>query len=252
MCSSDLEINNKEHGQLVFGLSYGRSLIILPKILKLYQQRYPNIRITVKNEMTSLMEKMTINDEIDLFLGVNPNESPYLEQIFLNMETIYIALSDNLLHRYFSNNYPDCIIQFSNGIDLHELENIPFCIHPSESITSQIIQNFMNKERINLNYPIIINGNEIQLELAMQDCCACFCQSFLLPFVKNLNSISPKNKLRIFPIKNFDIKYQIALVHRKNTTLPTSTKYFISLIKQYTINQLEANSSILYSLAKID
>ena len=243
------EMKNEEGGQLVYGSSYGRTLIMFPSILRSFQESYPKVLVTVKNEMTSLMEKMTINGEIDVFIGVNTKKSPNLNQILLNMETIYIALSDNLLRRHFGNEYPDCVMRFSNGIDLHELQNIPFCIHPSESITNKIIQDFMKTEQITLNYPIIVNGNEIQLELAQKSCCACFCQSFLLPFVSNLNSISRKNKLHVFPIKNFDIKYPISLVYRKDAALPGYTKHFISLVKQYIINQGERNGYILGKLS---
>ena len=232
------EIKGNNIGTLRFGLSVGRALQLLPNIFPSFHSCYPNIYLNTEFGMTEDLCIQVGNGNLDFLLGLSiPEEKYRIKLIPLAKERITLAISDNLLIRYFPKEYPQCKYSFLSGIDIHNFVNIPFLRNPSVSRTAKIIEHYCQDESIKLHYIATINSNMTQLTLAAKDCGACFFPEFLTSYGNWLNQNSGKlQHLNFFPIKNLKTVSQISLGYLEDKHLMEYEKYFINLIQQAFLN----------------
>lgn len=239
------EMKSNDSGTLIFGSSMGRAIDLLPNILPQFLQRYPSVNIISKFEMTSDMEVQIREGKFHLFLGLSPSPSPDLEIIPLTFESLCFAISDEALLKYFPEDYPQCKLRFAAGVDLKEFTHVPFMINPQSSRSNTLVNRFLERQNLNLNFAINANSNELHIALASRGCGACFFPQFLSSYVNRLNKASkPMQQLNVFPVIGMDEGNEIALVHLKNTVIPNYMKYFILLTRQYFASGFETIDSL--------
>lgn len=231
------EVKNSDSGTFVFGCSMGRAIDLFPHVLPQFQARYPKVTFISKFEMTTIMEEQLVHGDLNLFLGLSPRSSANVEVIPLIYEALCFAISDETLLKYFPEEYPECKLRFSNGVDLREFRHIPFMINPQTSRSNSVVNRFLEKQQLNLNFSIIANSNELQLSLASQGCGACFFPQFLTTYVNRLNrNNKPMQQLNVFPVIGMDGGNEICLAYPKKAAVPGYMKYFILLVRQYFSN----------------
>lgn len=228
-------------GQIHFGISYGRAFDIVPKLLSSFRHIYPQVKITVSLANTLEFRRQILAGEMDIAVGLSPEPAPELETIEITKESIYLAITDRMLQRYFPDNYPDCKYRFRNGVDLHEFEHIPFCFNPSSEHIRKYMNQYFEKENLHLSFMVITGSNELNINLC--DSLGCFCLQFLLPHVKNYNQHSPDNQINIFPIPGLSECNTITLMYRKDRQMPQYLKHFTEVLQQIVSEQLYIFSS---------
>lgn len=67
------EMKVLEWGVIRLGVSDTISRYILPKQLKKFSRQHPGIRISIRNGTSAELEKMLLNEEVDLVVGFRPN-----------------------------------------------------------------------------------------------------------------------------------------------------------------------------------
>lgn len=227
------ELNETNHGTIHFGTSFGRALQLIPIVFPAFHKRYPNVHLDVKFDMTAGLAESTFNGNLDLFLGISMPDNPNLQRIHLADEKIYLAISDELLLRYFPQSYPECKLQFASGIRLKDFSHIPFTRNPEVSTMNHIVSKYCEKEHLNLTYIATANSNGLQLSLASKGCSACLFPQFLSPLGNMLNLVGGNlEHINLYPVTDLDYENEISLFHRKEKHLPQYMKYFITLIQQ--------------------
>lgn len=131
------DIRNQQQGLLRIGFSSMRGVSFLPIMLKNFAQRYPNIEIQYEEQWIQTLEKMLLNNELDVAFFDLVDKHPKLayEHIFLDTAVVY--MSKQLAET--------CTIEKRDGylypwIDIRELADKPFIRNFPEQNTERIIQ----------------------------------------------------------------------------------------------------------------
>ena len=78
------DIHGVGYGELVFGLSYTRGRLILPRIFPVLESNYPNLNIKVVIEPVHTMEKLLLSGAVDIAMGFEDLfESPRVTKILI-------------------------------------------------------------------------------------------------------------------------------------------------------------------------
>lgn len=239
------EVKGNDTGTLIFGISMGRAIDLLPNVLPQFLQRYPGVNIITPFKMTGDMENQIREGKLHLFLGLSPNPASDLEIISLTYESFCFGISDEALLKYFPEEYPQCKLRFASGVDLKEFRHVPFMINPQSSRSNTLINRFLEQQNLNLNFAINANSNELHIALASRGCGACFFPQFLSSYVNRLNKANkPMQQLNVFPVIGMNEGNEMALVHLKNAVVPNYMNYFILLVRQYFSSGFEKIDSL--------
>jgi DNA-binding transcriptional LysR family regulator len=146
-CRALIDLKNGERGNLIVGASQTIGTYLLPRVLALFAQRYPQINLKVQVNSTRLIAKHIVNREIDIaivggdiphefnknllvesfvedeFSLIVPRSHPFAEKKLITKEDLYhlkfITLNSNSTIRKFIDN-----ILTQNNIQTKQLKTI--------------------------------------------------------------------------------------------------------------------------------
>jgi DNA-binding transcriptional LysR family regulator len=153
-CRALIDLKNGERGNLIVGASQTIGTYLLPRVLALFAQNYPQIDIKVQVNSTRIIAKNIINREIDLAIvgGKIPNE-----------------LAKNLIIENFVEDEFSLIIPKShpfaikNIISKEDLYNLNFITLNSNSTIRKFIDTILIQNRIEIKQlKIIMQLNSIE------------------------------------------------------------------------------------------
>lgn len=81
------EMKKLEWGVLRLGVSDTVSRYILPKYIKEFSIKYPKVRISIRSGTSSELEKMILNEIVDIVVGFKPRHIEEIE--FVTMQTLH-------------------------------------------------------------------------------------------------------------------------------------------------------------------
>jgi len=226
------DIKESRCGTIRFGITEGRYSILVPKLLKEFHQLYPKVELMIHRAQSPDMQKMVVNNTLDLFLsGTNNLVTPNLKYETIINENMYIVISDNLLKRYFSNQYPGCKEIFARGIDLHQFKDVPFVLSERNFNSRILLEQYLSQLQLSLNCINEMTQPDIHILLCAEDYAASFCLSMYLTLINQLNQ-SPltQSQLNVFPIKGFTAVNPLALVYHKNKYFPSYINHFKEVV----------------------
>ncbi len=234
-------IKNGIDGHMNFGISYGRSFAVIPKVVRAMRTIYPSVKISIDLINTAQARQRILDGDMDIALGISPEPSSDLEMLEITTESIYLGISDRLLQIYFPNEYPDCIYAFRNGVNLHDFEHIPFCFNPTSIHIDNYVKSFLEKEKVNLSFMVTTDSNELNINLC--DIVATFVLQFLIPNIKNYNEHSQDNPINIFPIPGLENCNTVTIMFRKDRKRTQYMDYFIEVLRKTVSENLYLFSS---------
>lgn len=229
-----IDIKEIKTGKIKIGITEGRYSIIVPKIIKRFNDIYPNIECIFFREKSIKMQELIRENTLDLFIsGTNNIKFKDLKIENIMNEELFLIISDNLLKKYFPQSYPKCKENFLSGVDLKEFINVPFILNESNFNSRIILEKYLEKEKISLRCKSEVIQPDIQYSLCAEDYAACFCLTMYLKNIHDLNrNTSRKNKLNIFPIKNFEGKNPLGFVYHKDKIFPKYVKELKKIISE--------------------
>ncbi len=65
----------KNNKKLIVGMNATRISLILPELLPVYNEIFPDVEISFVMHETRVLEQMMLKGDIDIFVGVNANSS---------------------------------------------------------------------------------------------------------------------------------------------------------------------------------
>ena len=139
-----------EAGTLYFASVESIAIQHFPKLLRMYHERYPKIRITILDGNYEEVEEMLSAGRVEFGISSVSDRTPY-ERISLVQEQIEAVLPCN---------HPLCS---KDQLSLHDLENEPFIL-PGEGLHHQIGQLM---QKYNLNFDTIYSVTDDNLTVAL-------------------------------------------------------------------------------------
>lgn len=220
---------NNNVGHVRIGISLGRSVGTLPPVLGEFWRRYPNVSVEAVTTVTSEMFEKLLQGKLDLVVGMDVGIMPQVEQTILSKESIYLAISDNMLKQYFPNDYPNCKAQFQNDIDLHRFTHVPFANNLQTTQINTLVNNYLRDNNVKLNFRLSTYSNE--LNLLMCDSTASFCMGFMLPYVYEYNALwGTQNHVNIFSIPAFKDCISLSAYQLSSSDQSPYIDYLIELL----------------------
>lgn len=240
------DINGGTKGTLNFGITASRGATIIPFLIPKFQSMYPQINIHIQLNDTKLLEQQLLNNQLDIFVGVNTNHHTLFQRKKLCKDSLYLVLSKRLIKYYFSSNYHNVITEFQNGADLNKLTHIPFIKMHDFSTTNYLFSQFLLKKRIELNIPLEVSNSDIILQLCKSGFYATTIPFFNLERLITLNkTLSEEEKLLVFPIKNFTESLTIEIITHRDIQPLNYLNAFSSMLEEFI---LQTNAVIQFYL----
>lgn len=227
------ELKTDPHGTINFGVTPGRGEVILPLVFPDFHERYPNVNIRVKIGMTSKMTSMVQSGGLDLMVGVNPEITPDLKEMLMYNEPFYLVVSNTILQRYFSSDFPRCKLRFANGVDIREFQDIPFVGNSPDSHFYELTSQYTRQAGVKLNEIFWMDNGLVHLSLVQQGAGACFLPLMQKQRIVEMNrSASAAQQLNAFPLKGHTGSSRISLVLPRQRAMTPYLEYFVSLLAE--------------------
>lgn len=238
------DIQHQERGILNFGASNLRMNICLPNILPEFSSRYPHVEIKLIDKDSKQLEKLILEDSLDLAITLRGVDNPLIEEIYLMSDPIYICVSDALLIKYYDGKIDSLKKSLSNGTHVKDLYKLPFCMLDNR-LGKMIQACFDDSDFIPHTYATSSYIN-ISTSIGLKGLAACFTTRTSL-----LNqNLTITEDINIFPLlyKHKPLTQQISIIYRKDRYLTNYNKYFLDLIINYFKNwELFSIEDLVYS-----
>lgn len=199
------DISQNQRGELRVGAAITRSHVVLPRIVEAFQQKYPQVAVTISETTNDMLPKLVMDSSIDLAIGEFSKASPELNVEPFYDERIVLCISDTLLAR--------CGIDLSaheaevRGGDLRALQNCPFVMGTAEGIAGRIGREFLRQSDI---HPIVRASSEnleTLLSLCQRGVGACFSPENLLHTVLSDEQLEQMHILRFDERASYPIRF---------------------------------------------
>lgn len=232
------EISGEKRGTFTFGINATRARVLFPRIYPKFHQQFPFINLNIRLNETRSMESLLLNGKLDMFLGVDTIIQPLLHAETICSNPLYCVLSRDTFSYMFGPETNAKFKIFREGIDLALFQEIPFLLCLPESTTRQMIETSLSRQNIYLKNTISISDYETHFDLCAHHHMVTACPSIAIGQAIHLNrTLSPKNQLLIFPIRNFSKDLYVYLVYHKDLYITSYMKYFIELLTEEIIRQ---------------
>ena len=151
---------NLKGGRVRFGISSFRARSTLPRILKLFCERYPSVQVDVVEENSMMLESLLMEGKLDLAVIAMPSTKVKAEFAPLKKDEILIVAKRDHPAMALARERED-----ASGlwIDLRDAAQFPFILSDHTTILGTIGRDLFQREKIQCN---ILHGN-ITADLAV-------------------------------------------------------------------------------------
>ena len=161
------DIKDFSVGQLTLGLSHTRGRVILPEILPVFKERYPNIDLKLVEGNSSELADDLLHGNIDLIIDMLPFKVENVETVPICEEEILLAVPDSVLEHAFPGRLKEIKKQLSEHTDLKLLANCPFLLINKGNRVRTIADEMFEEAQITPN--IVLETENIQTVLALAE-----------------------------------------------------------------------------------
>lgn len=229
-------IKNEVQGIVNFGIVEGRYRLLVPELIKKYSELYPQVKLNVFNDGSWNLKKKLLNNELDMFLSTGirkPQKFDKITREIIKEEDVHLVVSDNLLKKKFPTDWQERKRQFSGGVDLAVLGDMPFML-PEKSFASRILlDEYLAQHNLTLNIIMENMHPDIYHILAGMDYAASIGLTMYSRGIKKYNEDANNAgvHLNMFPILGMQRRSCIKLNYIKGTIFPQYAVDLMKLIK---------------------
>ncbi len=159
------DIKDFSKGQLVIGMSHTRGRNILPEILPVYKERFPNIDLILKEGNSSELDTQLLRGEVDLVIGMLPFKVENIETVPVCDEEILLVVPDSLLEKTYPGQAEELKTQLQANADLTLVKDCPFLlIKPGNRVRTLADEMF---EEAQITPEIVLETENIETVMAL-------------------------------------------------------------------------------------
>lgn len=221
------DIKKKEIGCLHIGCSPNRTSSIMPRLIKLFSDKYPNVEIDLYHQHTDVQTQMILSGELDFSISVDKFEHPDLVSMFLFHDTVFLMISEDLLLSHYGDKTEEIIRNSRDGVHIQDFAGLPFINIRSSKLIEDLFTSAGCKPvfKITSNYPQFLYPSDTE------DIAASIITKVTYYHIKN--RIPPN--VHVFPIitnTEFSI-HDIAFTRHKRKYLSQYGQYFSAVAAEY-------------------
>lgn len=218
-----LDLNACNEGELNIAFPLMRSSCMAAKIMGVFYEKYPGIRVNFMEEAYAIQEKLLLNDQLDFAIFNESRPHPKLsyetllkEEILLVVRPEHFMASRGRKREGFR--YP--------WMDLREFAEENFILHFPEQTTGQIALELFEYYGINPPVPVRSRNTEACVRLCMEGIGVC-----LVPETYIKNMYFPETPA-CFSVGEEGVYSTLTIAYRKGAYLPRYALDFIKMAKE--------------------
>jgi len=224
-------IRSNRSGRIRFGLSIARAQIFLPKIIPVYKNQYPDVKVVLYEESTALLAKRLSERSIDLYLGKDINTSSLISKEILAQEQLYVITTTQLLKRFFGEQTNETISRFRSGVTLAEISGLPFVTIDPAGQVFQPVDSYCERRGIQLKSVSQVGHTPLLIELCRTGIGAGLCLETFLPQILQYSYGDNRNILNVFPVLDQIADWKIVMADYSSKSEPKYLSAFKKLIR---------------------
>lgn len=220
----DLSTFEKENiDELKIGMSVFRGQCILPKVLPLFRNKYPNVKINIFEANSYYMEQKVLEGNLDIAFVMMTDKNPDLSYEVLAQEEIVLLMSRD---------HPQSTLAFQKEgfkypwIDIKKLEDEQFILLWSDQRTRKIADQIFHEANICPHKILTTRNIMTSIELAINGYGMAFSGELPLYYYQ-LNE-----KLNLFSVGQKMTLFNLSAIHRSGVNLSLITKDFIAMVRK--------------------
>lgn len=221
------EIKNMGRGNITIGMPLWRSSVLLPEFLPLFSQKYPLIRVNLKEGSSTSIENALMSGEIDIgFLNLPINyaslayETIAKEYILLACSKENIAIQGRFSQSEQGSPYPN--------VDIRDLADQPFILtQPGQHITDYV--NAMISAR-NLELDCVFRTANVSTAVNLAAANMGFT---FVPEIGIKSKFFPRNDVALFTVNTPPFRATLTATYKKTKYLSNTERLFISELRNF-------------------
>ncbi len=206
------ELSDLQHGTIRLGSGATTLMYLLPRVLSVYQRRYPQIELIVTTGSSEMLAQGVHQQRLDLAVVMPPVDSSLsLEILPVVREELVFVVSDS--HA----------LAARDSIDAYDLEQVPFISFLRGSTMQTVLQNHFSALGIN---------PRIRMEMENIEAIKVLVRAGLGTAILPACSVagSQGSMLRSLRIRGYRMERELAVALPKGATLPRSILKFANLL----------------------
>lgn len=177
------------------------------------------------------LREMLEKGELDIaFSGISPLAPECIEKEFLFEERLYLVVSEQMLQKYFSDKYTECVEEFKKGTAIREFSEMPFCRSLPNLHCMQILDHLLEWEGVMLDYVHTSGHFDLHQQMPQENLAACFSLSMYMLHLLELNLYND-NKQLVFIIKDLTKTNPVYIFMNKDNAYVEVTDGLKNLLK---------------------
>lgn len=226
------DIKDFSKGQLTIGVSHTRGRKILPEILPVYRERFPNIQLHLKEGNSLELDADLLHGDVDLIIGMLPFRVEDIETVPLCEEELLLAVPDSVLEEYFPNDCNEIKQQLTQSTDLSLLKECPFLLINQGNRVRTLADEMFEEAQVTPNIILETENIETVLALAAKGMGITFYPKMFISSQKSLHVCWDKfNKLNFYSLNYRKAHGTLAIGYHKGHYMSRATKEFIKVAK---------------------
>lgn len=222
---SDLrDLQDKERPMLHIGVSPWRGSVLLPDILPVFTQHYPNVQVVLHEAPVPELAELASSNVTDFcFMHIPSDLSELTYELIMRENIFLIGHRDHPLLRGMESTY-DNPRHFDN---LRLLEHERIIMLPDDWRLGKLLRNTFAVLNVDPQNILITTNNTTAINLAVGNMGFAFLQESGITRTSNLD------QLACFTIGDPPLTCPVAVVYKKNGFLSPAARTFIDLTKEY-------------------
>lgn len=227
------DIKDFSVGQLTIGLSHTRGRVILPEILPVYRQRFPNIELHLTEGNSSELAEDLLHGDVDLIIDMLPFKVENVETVPICQEEILLAVPDAVLRRTFPDRFAEVKEQLEKHTDLSILAKCPFLLINKGNRVRTIADEMFEEAQITPDVILETENIETVLALAIKGMGITFYPRMFISGHRDIRRKISENS----PISFYSLDYTkahgvLAIGYHKGHYMSQATREFIRIAKE--------------------
>lgn len=227
------DIKDLRNGELTIGASRIRSNIYLPPILAKFNQRYPNVHVTILEGNSTEIETALHKAQIDLCIGPVPVDNTDVKSIPFWKENTVLVVPQSIIRKYFPT---DCTAILAERLELtlKDLRFCPFVAMDSELLAGREFRLFCAAYGFSPKIIMTAKSLHVLIPLCLSGIGALVCpEAFLIPYRRQIGTTDNPQVL-VFPTQEVALPDEMCINYLKNRYMPSVIKEFIRIVQEET------------------
>lgn len=227
------DIKDFSKGQLTIGVSHTRGRRLLPEVLPVYKERFPNIQLHLKEGNSAELDQDLLHGDVDLIIGLLPFRVENIETVPVCEEEILLVVPDAILKQYFPEHTEEMKAQLEQHTDLSLLKDCPYLlINPGNRVRTLADEMFADAQ-FTPNILLETENIETVLALCHKGMGITFYPKMFITPDESLQSFAHKfDTLNFYSLNYPKARATLAIGYHKGHYMSRATQEFIRIAKE--------------------